>query len=436
MLSSVRSAVARAMPNGASPRIASEVHRSLQSDSEQASRDAIDGIVRHAMTNVPFYQRLSGTGFDDLPVVSKPMMVSRPGDHFDRHAQPEKLTSRMSSGTSGINFTSYFDDRRIAHHRAELVAAYRFLGANSFGSFLHCRDWFDVSPRQHLAYALRGKRVYAGERDPRRVHSISGWLRHRRGTVIIGLPSYLEILFERFLDLGLSFPPGTVHAIVGTGEPATNALMTASRELFGVELSMRYSNTENGIFGVSDVSSSRYKLNTATFHFEILDLDSDRPALPGAVGRIIVTDLHNKAMPFIRYDTGDLGRFAVDSAGVPTPNILEELTGRNRDFPIAGTPEAPRRALYFNLLDPVEAIEAVVQFQLRQHDIGRFTWVLHAPKSPALEAELRRILEDGIGDIISCDFTYLDGPPLAGVGKRQLFVNEIADCEAVLARGH
>ncbi len=423
------------MPNGVSPRIVEDVLRSLRSDCRGASPDAIDRIVSHARAHVPFYRRLGGSGFEDLPVVTKPMLVADPDDFFDQRVQPDTLTSRMSSGTSGINFTSFFDDRRIAHHRAELVAAYRFLGADPFGSFLHCRDWPEVSALHRTAHTVRGKRLYAGERDPGTVRAIAGWLRRRRGTVIIGLPSYLEILFARFDDLGLTFPAGTVSAIVGTGEPATAVLKDASRRLFGVELSMRYSNTENGIFGLSEGSTTRYKLNTATFHVEILDPDADRPARPGAVGRIVITDLFNRAMPFLRYDTGDMGRFAVDSSGCRIPNVLEELAGRNRDFPIAGTADAPRRALYFNLLAPVEALPEVIQFQLRQHDIGRFTWVLHAARSRALETELRRILDDGLGDILSCDFVYLDGPPVDGVGKRQLFVNEIPDPEALLARG-
>jgi len=42
-----------------------------------------------------------------------------------------------------------------------------------------------------------------------------------------------------------------------------------------------------------------------TTYFEFVDHEG-KPALPGEPGRIIVTDLFGKQMPFIRYDQGDL----------------------------------------------------------------------------------------------------------------------------------
>ncbi len=423
------------MPNGASPPVADEVRRTLERDDARASEEAVDSIVRHATATVPFYRRRVGAPFDQLPVASKPMMVADPQDFFAVGSRPEKLTSRLSSGTSGIMFRSYFDDQRIAHHRAELVGMYRFLGADPFGSFLHCRTWYQVTSRQRSSYALRGQYLYAAEQDDRTVRDIARWLRRRRGSVIIGLCSYMEVLFERFDDLGLTFDSGTVSVVLGGGEPPTAHLAELARRQFGVELRMRYSNTENGLLGITPAGSTTYKLNTSAFHVEILDLDSDEPAPAGELGRIVVTDLHNRAMPFIRYDTGDLGRFTRDASGQLVPNTLAELAGRVRDFPIAGTAEAPRRATHFRILEPVERIRSITQFQLRQHAIGRFTWILSAARSPQLEAELRRVLDDEIGDITSCSFVYTDATLHSGAGKRQTFVNEIPDPEALLRPG-
>lgn len=435
MLSTSRATMARLMPRGASPEIADQVQRTLESRRARAADDDIARIVHHATSTVPFYREYTGASHSDLPVVGKPMMVAEPERFFAEGVDPARLTSRLSSGTSGIMFRSYFDDQRIAHHRAELVASYRYLGADPFGTFLHCREWYQVTTRQRLAYAVRGQKLYSAEQDAETIRGIARWLRHHPGTVIIGLCSYIEVLLERFDSLGITLPAGTVSVVLGGGEPATAHLAEMSGRQLGVEPRMRYSNTENGILGVmpEDASSYRtYKLNTSTFHIEVLSLDADEPAPAGEVGRIVVTDLHNRAMPFLRYDTGDLGRFEVGEDGQLLTDTLAELTGRVRDFPLAGTAAHPRRATHFKILEPVELLPAIVQFQLRQHAIGQFTWILNAERSATLETELRRILDTEIGDITRCDIVYSDDPVHQGAGKRQTFVNEIPNPEALL----
>ena len=45
-------------------------------------------------------------------------------------------------------------------------------------------------------------------------------------------------------------------------------------------------------------------VNTAAFLVEALR--DERPAAPGELGRVLVTDLRGRLMPLLRYDTGDL----------------------------------------------------------------------------------------------------------------------------------
>ena len=435
MLSSLRGAAARLMPHGVSPAVAAEVERTLAAESAAASRDDLERITRHALAEVPFYRRLDpGTAFEDLPVMTKPMMVAAPRDVLRRGADPSLLHSRLSSGTSGIRFRAFLDDERMARHRAELVGAYRFLGADPFGDFLYGREWFQVTRTQRLGHTLRGQYLYKAEQDERTVLAAARWLGRRRGAVLVGLSSYLEVLLERFAQLEVRVPHGAVSVVLGVGEPATEHLREMSSRLLGRELRMRYSNTENGLLGFTEPGSRAYKLDTSTFHVEILEPEADVPAAPGALGRVVVTDLHNRAMPFLRYDTGDLGRLAVDETGRVHPNVLAELAGRARDFPLAGTAPRPRRATHFMILEPVEQLEEITQFQLRQHDIGHFTWVLNAQRSAALDRELRRILDEEIGDILSCRVVYEEDALHSGAGKRQTFVSEIPDPDALLAR--
>ncbi|WP_432789969.1 hypothetical protein QYM46_17340 [Brevibacterium sp. K11IcPPYGO002] len=435
MLSTARRYAAQMLPNGVSSAVVDDVYSALTSPTAHYRHDALERIAQHARTHVPFYRRLPGQGFESLPVVTKPMMVADRSQFFDRRADPDRLTTRFSSGTSGISYVSYFDADRISHHRAEMVAVHRYLGADPFATVVHGTSWLDVSARTKLAFCLQGKKMYTGESDERSIRTIAKWLRRRRGTIIVALCSYLDALFEGFREFDIVFDEGVIGAVLGIGEPATSSLKQLVSTHAGVSLFMRYSNTENGIFGISNGALTRYTLNTSTFHFEILQLDSDEPVRPGEIGRIVVTDLHNRASPYLRYDTGDLGRFAFDENGAANPAILQELRGRKRDFPIGGTAEAPRRLLYMEILEPVDRMPDIRQFQLRQNDFGKFTWVLNAPRSVEIEARLRKLLDESVGDIVSCEFSYDCEELIVGFGKRQHFINEMPDPELYFRSG-
>lgn len=426
---------ALAIPHGLSESVALETQRALEGEYAPAAPSAIARILRHASSEVPFYRRLGAQALEELPVVDKSLMVATPNEFFTSGTRPELLASRMSSGSSGVPFTSYFDAERIARHRAQLVGGYRTLGADPFGPFVHCRPWVHASRRERLTYALRGQYLYAGERDDKSIRAVARWINRRSRTTIMGLSSFLETLLRGFERLEISFPPGTVGLVLGVGEPASRYLSAATPRLFGTELTMRYSNTENGILGYTRGSSSQYTLDTSTFHVEILEQDSDRQAHPGQLGRIVVTDLFNRAMPFLRYDTGDLGRFEVAGDGTPVPNFLAELAGRSSDVPIAGTVDSPVRAGYFQLFMRIDDAGGLRQFQLRQRSIGHFTWILDADPSLELERRIRQVLDEEVGDILSCEFRYVGAGELETVGKRRFFVSDIPDPETLLELG-
>ena len=69
----------------------------------------------------------------------------------------------------------------------------------------------------------------------------------------------------------------------------------------------RYANEENGFLGQDYTKNNIFIPNRANYYIEILKLDSEESAELNEVGRIVVTDLYNYAMPMIRYDTGDFG---------------------------------------------------------------------------------------------------------------------------------
>ncbi len=110
--------------------------------------------------------------------------------------------------------------------------------------------------------------------------------------------------------------PSLVSIRVG-GERLEQTDRELIENTFYVPIYRRYSDMELGIVGQDMAYGNAYELNWGSLYFELLKLDSDEPAMPDEVGRIVITDLFNYAQPMIRYDTGDIGIMEYPETGRP-----------------------------------------------------------------------------------------------------------------------
>ncbi len=119
--------------------------------------------------------------------------------------------------------------------------------------------------------------------------------------VLIADPVYLGA-FARYLRRSGRPAPQARH-IVSTYELLTPSLGELLRGTFGCEVFTQYGGSE-----VLDVANEceRHRLHVMTENVYVEALRDGRPAGPGEVGRAVLTDLGNYAMPLIRYEIGDV----------------------------------------------------------------------------------------------------------------------------------
>jgi phenylacetate-CoA ligase len=123
-----------------------------------------------------------------------------------------------------------------------------------------------------------------------------------------------------------------VRCVQTISEAVPDGLAEALRSK-GIEVWDLYSCQEAGLLaGECPDRRGTYHVVAENVIVEVLD-DDGRPAPPGAVGRVVITDLHNLATPLIRYALGDLA-VAGDGPcpcgrGLPT---LGRVLGRERNI--------------------------------------------------------------------------------------------------------
>jgi phenylacetate-CoA ligase len=104
------------------------------------------------------------------------------------------------------------------------------------------------------------------------------------------------------------------------------------QETLADEVFMSYGSREFMLIGMECSQHKGYHISADNLYVEVVD-EQGRPAEPGQTGRILVTDLHNDANPFIRYEIGDMGAMAPEpcSCGLPFP-LLARVEGRIQEY--------------------------------------------------------------------------------------------------------
>jgi phenylacetate-CoA ligase len=103
-----------------------------------------------------------------------------------------------------------------------------------------------------------------------------------------------------------------------------DSLMKQLTKTFGAKIYEHYGMTETGLGGgVSCQSLQGYHMRDADLYFEIIDPQTGENVADGIWGEIVFTTLTRKAMPLIRYRTGDYGRFLPQTC--PCGSILKRL---------------------------------------------------------------------------------------------------------------
>lgn len=141
---------------------------------------------------------------------------------------------------------------------------------------------------------------------------------------LVAAPAQLQRLLE-----GLS-PPPSLRAVLSSAEPLSDALRSELCRSWRCAVFDHYGLTETGYGGgVECAGQDGYHLREADLYFEVIDPLSGRPALDGTPGEVVFTTLSRRAMPLIRYRTGDVATMLPGPCACGSPlRRLSRIHGR------------------------------------------------------------------------------------------------------------
>jgi phenylacetate-CoA ligase len=245
------------------------------------------------------------------------------------------------------------------------------------------------------------------------------WLRAVAPAYLLTYPTNLAALLDEVERQGVSVPG--LRQVRTIGETLAPAVRQRAQSVLGVTVADTYSSQELGTMAIQCPHSGLYHVMAEGYLVEVLD-PHGAPCGDGATGRLVVTDLHNFAMPLIRYDLGDyaeVGPACTCGRGLPT---LRRIVGRERNMvTIRGQRHWPLLGFHH-----FRAVAPIIQYQLVQSapECLQFRHVSAAPLSAGQQRQLTAIVQQALGHPFEICFTAYEGSiPLPASGKFEEFVS-------------
>ena len=302
--------------------------------------------------------------------------------------------SSRSSGSSGEPFRVYYNARAWAMLKYLVkMRARRAMGMRLLDR-VAILDAIEPGDEGHSLLERAGRlRRISAFRPPA---EIAAMLAAYAPVEIYALPSAL-LEVARVCDADA--PRVRAQRIFTSGELLTGTARQAIAAAFGGTLSDIYGTSETKEIAWECAAGSRH-VNADVVHVEILG-DDGACAPAGVEGEIVVTVLVNRAMPLIRYRTGDRGSLLTTrcECGRASP-LLGVVSGREAD--VLELSDGSTLSPYL-LTMALEPITGLAQYQLVQveRDLVRVSVVAERGRDgAALEREivaaLRRALPAGV----------------------------------------
>lgn len=419
--------------------------------------ERLSQLLEHAYENVPYYQEKfkeigaepkdfrSFEDFAKFPTMTKRTLQERLPDLTASNISRGELVKGITSGSSGQP-TSYIQEkssnriRAAAGKRLTRIAGYD-LGQRLFylwrdSPFVIEGDRVSLAsdPRESPSSALAQLKQVLHARfgvenqtlraDPtlmteQEMAKVYERLRSFKPHVVISYVSTLY-MFAQYLEANRlrGVAPRSVIVSSETLYPHQRDLMERA---FGCRVYNRYGLSETGIVAIECPVREGLHLNQEILHME---------HVPDAFGytQLVVTDLINRGMPLLRYETGDTGRLIEEGCSCGRGLIrIGDLSGRIID-------QLPTRLgghVNGQLFATFHWIEGVKQYQVVQEKIDAFKIRIVRTSSFAENnlVPMLQTIRERFGRDTSIVVDYVESIPFTRGGKYKLVVSEVTTQE-------
>jgi phenylacetate-coenzyme A ligase PaaK-like adenylate-forming protein len=401
----------------------------LELDAESVDRLARRRLARllvHSARNSGFYQRrLQEAGIEAvdpilerdpyralgaLPAVSKLELREAGSQGLAGGLALPQWRSSSSSGSTGEPFRVYYEPRAWAMLKyAVKLRARRACGVGLTDRVAILDAVAPGRAPSRLEQAIGCARISVLQPPSAVAASLAAF----QPDVIYGLPSALHEAARALQERGDHLHLAAVFTSGELLDRSARGLLAAAFEAPVYDI---YGTSETKEIGWECPHGGMH-LNHDVVRLEVLD-DSGRALPPGEEGNLVATLLVNRAMPLLRYLTGDRGAVLSGSCacGRSSP-LLGVVTGRAADVLVL---RDGQRISPYALTCALERVSGVLRYQVSQLDPARVrvrAILEGAANQETIATEMRTALRFDVAPFLDADVEFVDRLPTGPQAK-------------------
>lgn len=376
-------------------------------------------LLKHTTSTTHYYSNYNGSSkLEDFPIINKNIIR----DHFESFQSKLFLNKSSNakiytSGSTGTPFSIFFNKNKVARNSADTICFLEKTGFELGSRLFYIRLWDDQYLKSKFyfwTFNIRPHDIFhLNDEDIKNMlHDIC---KDKSEKGIIAYSSVLDAICK-YLDKINSEPLNcNIKSIISISESLSVYARESVKKYFNVNVTSRYSVSELGIVAQQNSLNDFFEINHASYFVEILKINQDVPALKGEVGRVVITDYFNYAMPMIRYDTGDLGSYEL-KGNVP---VLAKVEGRRMD----AIYDTNGNLISSHIVHKICLFKGIKQYQLIQLSLKEYLLKINKSVDFYQEDEIIKIYKKYFGSDSHIKIEYVDDIPILSSGKRKKVIS-------------
>jgi len=349
------------------------------SELEKLQLKKLKMLLEHANDNVPFYHRIfkklnfkpeyvsSINDLNKLPILTKEMVNKNFADLYARNYPKDKFILSSTGGSTAAPMKFYIDKKWDACNMAAAYRSWSWAGYNLGDKMAYLwsapqdlKDWSNIEKVRN--YFLKKIFLDAFNLNDENMNEYVKILTRFKPKVINTYASVIFTFSEYIKKMGIdTIKPA---AILTTSDMLYDYKRKSIERAFNCEVFDYYSGRDTTLQAAECSEHFGYHLSIENAVVEFMK--ENEHVAPGETGNLIITDLCSYAMPFIRYEIGDLGTPSDEKCpcGRNLP-IMKSLNGRTYDYILTSDRRLLSGLFFHHILVHYE-IQGIKEFQIVQ----------------------------------------------------------------------